>query len=111
MSEVVEALKNARARIMCGWTRGMSACDAEGTCVSPDDPSAVRWCAVGALDALPCEAEVFELAWTAVKQQVPRGPRNEAQLISTFNDQQESVEPVVHLFDRAITKLEAEDQH
>lgn len=47
----IEALKVARAKIEQGWCRDFRAINGRGVAVDGNDPSAVRWCALGALDA------------------------------------------------------------
>jgi hypothetical protein len=49
--KTLEALKVARAKIEQGWCPNTRAMDKQGWCVDGLDPRAVRWCALGALDA------------------------------------------------------------
>lgn len=48
----VENLKAARAKLASGWVAWSRAVDDRGFYVTPSDPKAVKWCALGALDAV-----------------------------------------------------------
>lgn len=93
--ETTALLIRARGFIERGWSRGTYARDANGSIVPPHSPKAVCWCAVGAL--------------IAVGVHTPHPARNRllaairtGESLSTFNDRQETVEPVLAAFDRAI---------
>ncbi len=44
-------LRQAAALVRRGWAQDDVALDADGCTCDPEDPAAVRWCAVGAVDA------------------------------------------------------------
>lgn len=86
------------------WTTGAWARDANGVSVFPNEPSAVCWCAEGAIarvagDGLPGR-ETAEVINT-VEQHVGRG-------IVTWNDTQRAARPVVAALRAAADAAEAE---
>ena len=44
-------MRRAAGLVRCGWIQGDVAADADWCTCDPSDPAAVRWCAVGAMDA------------------------------------------------------------
>jgi hypothetical protein len=106
---VVAALAGAREKIQVGWTRGCLARNAYGESVTYDNPSATRWCAVGALrvaaghmnlssyDLQEVMGEAGNRLTTAL-QQLGHPPD-----ISTVNDTARDKSVVLAVFDRAIT--------
>lgn len=103
MSTALEVLRRARARLAQpgAWTKDFDARNAAGEPVDADCPEATCWCAWGAViveSGGDYGAAIEELAWAL---STPREAR-----ISAFNDAQETVEPVLAMFDRAIARLE-----
>ena len=47
----LRVLKDAREKIVKGWTQGPFAADALGVPLSPTHPNACKWCAMGAVSA------------------------------------------------------------
>jgi hypothetical protein len=96
--ETTALLILARSLVERGWCREALARDRKGRWVHPTAGSAVAWCASGALIAAAGAA--FDLCW------LPASNRLEAAIggedICIFNNRQESVEPVLAAFDRAI---------
>lgn len=45
-------LQEARKKIVAGWTIGRRGENARGYWANPESPEAVKWCALGALDAV-----------------------------------------------------------
>jgi len=111
-AEVVDVLKRARERLAKpgAWTKGEFARDAVGEGVTSCDPHAVCWCALGAVNveaegiALPKEREAAKDA-LAVAAGLAKGDTTG---VVKMNDSQETVEPVLELFDKAIARLESE---
>jgi hypothetical protein len=99
----LEILKEARALLAQpgAWTKGAYARDVEGTYVSPDNPAAVCFCAVGAIHHAGGGGNV--LASQALKLELPKRYSD----ITHANDSYKTVKPVLALFDRAIAHLEA----
>jgi hypothetical protein len=97
--EATELLIRARGFIERGWCRFAFAQDAAGNEVSPLDVQAVAWCAWGALFAagLPETHRTRHPAFHRLRAAIDG---NEP--IGVFNTQQETVEPVLAAFDRAI---------
>lgn len=104
-AEVTRVLRAAADLIESegAWTTGAWARDADGVSVFPDEPSAVCWCAEGAIarvagDGLAGQetAEVIN----AVEQHIGRG-------IVTWNDTQRAARPVVAALRRAADIAEA----
>lgn len=98
---VVGVLRKARKLLAYGWERCASASDRNGVPVAPRDPDARRWCMTGAITAATQDADIRSEAirWirTAIDWQLPR----------YWNDQQDSVDVVLEVFDRAIKNAEA----
>lgn len=46
-----EILRAARAKVQKGWCQGRLARNADGKGISPDDPDAVSWCAIGGIES------------------------------------------------------------
>jgi hypothetical protein len=95
-SEATALLIRARSLLERGWCRGVPAIDAEGWMVHPVSEKAIAWCASGALIAA---------GWCRTDLDHPAIHRLSAAMdgsICGFNDRQESVEPILAAFDRAI---------
>lgn len=101
---VLDLLRAARERISAPerWTQGRSARDATGFGVVSTDPSAVCWCAFGAVLACPSDSLSAGAALSALDDEAPGGSA------SAFNDTATHAE-VLDLFDRTIARLEAEN--
>jgi len=100
MSEVVEALKEARALIANGWTQGCPARDANGTDVNSLDPSAVSFCIYGACyrASQSRSDDVYRLTGSVLQKLCTGAP-------SVWNDAPERTQSeVLALFDRAIER-------
>jgi hypothetical protein len=95
--ETTELLIRARGLIERGWCREEFARDAVGNFVDPTGPTAIAWCMNGALIAagvvLPLKKHP---AFRRLKSAIGTAP------VSVFNDAQETVEPILAAFDRAI---------
>jgi hypothetical protein len=96
--EATDLLIRARGFIERGWCRYTFARDAEGRAVWVTDKEAVEWCPLGALFIAgmsfmpPFEHPAFLRLNAAV----------DGENIVRFNNHQETVEPVLAAFDRAI---------
>jgi hypothetical protein len=101
----IEILKAARELLAMpgAWTKGHYAKNSSGYQVYPFEPEAACFCSYGAMSRFAAEGGTANLhaAEDAVRAQVPNGD------LIGFNDAQESVEPVLAAFDRAIAKLES----
>ena len=102
VDETTSLLIRARGFLERGWCRGwMAAHDVDGNRVDPQSDRAVAWCAYGALVAagMPRDGECWKQPAMCRLGEVlgVATPR-----ISRFNDEQETVEPVLAAFDRAI---------
>jgi hypothetical protein len=100
IDEATALLIRARGFLERGWCRGAQARDADGWQVSPTSGDAVAWCAFGAMVAAggnfpPC---FWGQNPTVVRLQAAIGGED----IAVFNNRQETVEPVLAAFDRAI---------
>jgi hypothetical protein len=116
-------LIRARGFIERGWCRGEGAKAANGCVVDPTSAEAVAWCSVGALVAagMPVTAACVHIwqqpvmrrlgeataAYVHIWQQPAMRRLGEAMwcassIVSRFNDNQETVEPILAAFDRAI---------
>jgi hypothetical protein len=95
VDETTALLIRARGLLERGWCRFAPAQDARGDGISPTDDRAVAWCAVGAI-AAAAGSRQFKAARDRLHAAI--GGEN----IANFNNRQESVEPVLTAFDRAI---------
>jgi hypothetical protein len=96
--ETTELLIRARGLLARGWCRDRSALDADGDAVHPRSPRAVAWCIYGALIA---SGMTDYRHWP----ELPAAVRLKAVIggsLVVFNEAQETVEPVLAAFDRAI---------
>jgi hypothetical protein len=108
--EAVEILKKARGLLSQpgAWTRGWFAKDASGEPCQSNDPSAVCFCAFGAVNKFssgPGLRDANNEATRALNDVV--GADGTWKTFANFNDAQSTVEPVLAAFDAAIAKLEA----
>ena len=60
----ISVVRRARERItdLNRWCVGYTALDEEKEPISPSDPNAVQWCAIGALHAEASDLEEYEMA-------------------------------------------------
>lgn len=100
--ETTTLLIRARALIERGWCRGANARDAKGSAIESQSKDATAWCAAGALFAagLVPDDECWHHPVVRHFQAAIGGNRN----IQGFNDDQETVEPILAAFDRAIKR-------
>jgi hypothetical protein len=101
MTPVSKSLRKARALVEKGWTKGWFARNAKGRMVTakPTGHAAVCFCAVGALIRVTGHDEY------TIDEQPEFKALSDAigsSWIDDWNDDQESVEPVLEAFDRAI---------
>jgi hypothetical protein len=106
----VEILRVARAKVAQGWCQDALAIDGGGNPVAADDPTAVAWCAAGALLTLHLPYTMGESAriylhravpfWWALFHQRCFGDYNEAPGRKQSH--------ILALYDRAIRMAEAE---
>lgn len=97
-NETTALLIRARGFIERGWCQGRTAFNAQGASVSSRSEEAVRWCAVGALMAAVPAGRPMTIrhpAYARLREVVGMD-------VAVFNDAQETVEPVLAAFDRAI---------
>ena len=98
----LEILQIGRDRVARGWVQNTNATDAVGHCVDADDPSAVAWCLIGAIDppivSVDWQAYApYAALWEALEQAFRSGP------LSNYNDLPTTTQAdIVALFDRAI---------
>lgn len=100
----LETLKGARQRIIKGWTREVCARNESGEEVDENNPSACRFCALGALGVESANLVGFEAAKDALLKVIRRD--SDCITIPTFNDLSKSKHRVVKAFDKAIENLE-----
>lgn len=91
-----EVLIAARALIVKGWCRGTAAKNARNAAVPVDDPTASKFCAIG---AVRCVAGFIGAngAIMALCDFVPAGVG-----LTTFNDSKRNKRDVLRIFDKAI---------
>jgi hypothetical protein len=94
--ETTALLIRARSYIARGWCRGAMAKNPVGNVVDPTDAHASAWCAWGALTVAGI-SDIHGIAANLLATAIGR-----YYSISRFNDAQETVEPVLAAFDRAI---------
>lgn len=94
-------LTRAMAKIEKGWTKGVLAADKAGQDVDPRSRRAVRWCALGAVDAADrnFETEALHFLRTAT------GRRD--RLIAPWNNSAKSKSVIIAGFKRAIKLAKA----
>jgi hypothetical protein len=96
--ETTELLIRARSLLKRGWCRGTAAQTSFGLPVSLYSRWAVAWCASGALKAARTGTSDLDYRRASIRLIAAIGGVN----IADFNDRQETVEPVLAAFDRAI---------
>lgn len=95
--ETTALLIRARGFIERGWCRLAYAKDANGNAVDPKSGAAVAWCMHGALEA----AKTSDDAWFRAVDRLT-AHTDGIEDFCDFNNAQETVEPVLAAFDRAI---------
>jgi hypothetical protein len=99
--EVTALLIRARGYLERGWCRWAMAMGAYGYTTHPESDVAVAWCAYGALRAAGLNDRGFAHHPVLVVLRAAIGGGD----ITLFNDSQETVEPVLAAFDRAIAAV------
>jgi len=97
-----KVLKGAIAFLKKGWTKGTWARNAAGRRCSPTSKHAIAWCAEGATIAASAGDDVAQFhAWSAFHDAVGIDAYDNA---AKWNDEQESVKPVIAAMKRALRK-------
>lgn len=98
IDETTALLIRARSFIERGWCRWTQARDADGVGIDPISERAVEWCAYGALVAAGLRNGEYKGHSAVCRLIVAIGDDS----IGSFNNEQETVEPILAAFDRAI---------
>jgi hypothetical protein len=93
-------LLRARSLLERGWCRDMGAVDENGVEVRATNERAVAWCLIGALDAAGIPYLYHQHGPHPAYQRLKDAIGEERPM--DFNARQETVEPVLAVFDRAI---------
>jgi hypothetical protein len=96
--EATALLIRARALVARGWCRKAAARSRFGFRVSPYSRSAIAWCAAGAVQAAAFVTSDLDRRSAHYRLIAAI----DGEILSRFNDSQETVEPVLAAFDRAI---------
>lgn len=96
----VEVLRKAKTFIEKGWCKNYLALDSKGNEVLATSSDAVKWCAIGALEAVTRDNTE---AWVALDRALPQN-RPTGGVIG-YNNAARSKHQVLRLFDRAIEML------
>jgi hypothetical protein len=99
-SDATELLIKARALVERGWCRGKLAVDANGEEVDVASEQAVAWDAIGAIRLLEISMGHRPASEALRRLTIAVGPI--WKWVGAFNDDQESVYPILAAFDRAI---------
>ena len=97
IDETTTLLIRARGFLERGWCRWMQAHDNIGISTEPTSKRAVAWCAFGALFAAGVPDSDLHPAVRRLAAAI------DGENICQFNNRQETVEPVLAAFNRAIT--------
>jgi hypothetical protein len=100
--EATALLIRARGFVERGWCRGVPARNFLEWPVTPGSKWATRWCAGSAL--LAARMTASDLAWRRARIRLVAAIGGEH--LPEFNDRQETVEPVLAAFDKAIGLIE-----
>lgn len=103
MSAVLEALRAGRERVARGWTQGAFARNQKGSSVAEANPSAICFCALGAIYA--DRRAPYSLAFDALSRAVESPKANVPPhcVVGYFNDDPATTQAdVLALYDRAI---------
>ena len=118
---VIKALEDARDLLAKEnvWIRGALARTADGIATYYDSPNAVCFCSLGALYKAAKKAEVRNHVWLeqemtsalaiTIKEANPFSFTQPADVIASFNDWQDTAEPVLAVFDATIKRLKEEN--
>lgn len=109
MNTEASVLRAAKKYLERGWVKGTFAVDADGLSTTISGEEACAWCASGAAILAERMLKAGGKVGCAVggildRKAIARGYGN----IALFNDAQDSVEPVLALFDEAIAELEGQ---
>lgn len=109
----IDTLRKARGLLEKGWTKGAYARNAEGQKTAWLSPEATCWCARGALlAAAEVNGDFYSENWdnvnkiTSIIEHRPCGGLG----LLDFNDAQDTVEPILAVFDEVIAELEAANE-
>jgi len=83
--------------IQKGWTRGDTARNKGGESVAYDDPNARSWCVLGAIFASSKDGTITLMQNGAIDKYL----KQTIELLSVWNDQQETSEPVIKMLQEA----------
>jgi hypothetical protein len=103
----IQILRNARALIARGWCIGNQGLNCDGNYVEPWDTDAVRWCALGALNAQHGSYRFMrgqDDAMKALVMALPPQYRPDQFGIADYNNSHTQAD-VLALYDRAIVRL------
>lgn len=92
------AITRVIKKIKRGWTKGALARDKSGEIVEVDDPTAVCWCAVGAMASTIRNDKIYNEVFRLVNGQAQVG-------ILGFNDSASKKSDVIRLFESVYSKL------
>lgn len=116
---VVDTLKQVRQLLEKGWCKGDFAIDANDEPAMIESADACRWCIVGAVyracNIQEYDPEHSELVDTGLSKKVLAeleatlcaSHEGSIKTLPQFNDEQESVEPVLDLIDKTSERLQA----
>jgi hypothetical protein len=109
IDQTTALLIRARSFVERGWCRGTFAANSEGWSVEPTDEDAVRWCARAAVDAAAGQIvggdhPAFRRLAAAIGVDGIYAA-DFAEAVADFNDRQETAEPILAAFDRAIATV------
>jgi hypothetical protein len=102
---LIEVLRKARDLLSQpgAWTKGHLARDGAGYPVDPLSGDGACFCIVGAIDFITRDNHEMH---DAARSELRKGMSGIG--LASFNDSQDTVEPVLELFDKAIARLESE---
>ncbi len=109
-SRMTQIIERAMEIIERGWTRGDLARDANGYPVAVASPAACTFCAVGAISRATRELSdrydpVVQYEVCTKVRELGLPPREKGSQITSFNDRQKRVGPVLTAFRRTIKRL------
>lgn len=104
MNEIIELLKQARAKIDGGWCMGANARDEHGKPVNANDKTACSWCIVGVTYAVSTPLAAHQLQHELVLSESLEEYNYQ---LSSFNDHPGTTkDKVLALFTETIERLE-----
>lgn len=105
LHKAITCLEQAKARLRQGWCRNQYAANVFGGYATPSSSDACRWCLVGSVlragDDVSMSAERVSEVIDELCNDLPFNYVS----LSLFNDEQDSVEPVVAVVDKTINRL------